>query len=66
MERLRVAFLLGVAAAAAALSAVAGHAFASSSKSRSLTGTISVVYSESYEFDAKSSLRLVNQRQAEF
>jgi multiple sugar transport system substrate-binding protein len=54
VERLRVAFLLGVAAAAAGLAAVAGHAFASSSKSRSLTGTISVVYSESYEFDAKN------------
>jgi multiple sugar transport system substrate-binding protein len=49
-----VVFLLGLAAAATLLAVVASHALASSSKRGKLTGTISVVYSESYEFDAKN------------
>ena len=54
MKRLRVGFVVGFAAVVATLAVVAGLALASSSKKTSLTGTISVVYSESYEFDAKN------------
>src|SRR2546422_2662543 len=53
-SRLRVGFVVGFAAVVATLAVVAGLALASSSKKTSLTGTISVVYSESYEFDAKN------------
>jgi len=54
VKRLRVGFVVGFAAFVATLAVVAGLALASSSKKASLTGTISVVYSESYEFDAKN------------
>src|SRR5205823_8000708 len=54
VKRLRVPIVLGSVAVVATLAAVAGHAFAAPSKNASLTGTISVVYSESYEFDAKN------------
>lgn len=51
---MRIVSALASAAAVVTLAVVAGHAFASSAKSGALTGTISVVYSESYEFDAKN------------
>jgi multiple sugar transport system substrate-binding protein len=54
VTRLRVASVLACAAVAATLAVAASHARASSSQRASLTGTISVVYSESYEFDAKN------------
>ena len=54
MKRMRVASVLASAAVVLTLAVVAGHAFASPAKSAALTGTISVVYSESYEFDAKN------------
>jgi multiple sugar transport system substrate-binding protein len=54
VKRARVATLLGSVGVAAVLAVVAGHALASPTRSSSLTGTISVVYSESYEFDAKN------------
>jgi multiple sugar transport system substrate-binding protein len=53
VKRLRAVILLGCAASVAVLAGVSSHAFGSSSKTTNLTGTISVVYSESYEFDAK-------------
>jgi multiple sugar transport system substrate-binding protein len=54
VKRVRIASLLASVAVAAMLAVVAGHAFASPARSSSLSGTISVVYSESYEFDAKN------------
>jgi multiple sugar transport system substrate-binding protein len=54
VKRLRVVFVLGSATVAATLAVVATHALASPAKPGKLTGTISVVYSESYEFDAKN------------
>jgi multiple sugar transport system substrate-binding protein len=54
VKHLRVPLALGLVVIVAMLAGVASHAFASSSKNASLKGTISVVYSESYEFDAKN------------
>ncbi len=54
MKRLRVPVLASCLVLVAAGAVLASHATASPSKSASMTGTISVVYSESYEFDAKN------------
>src|SRR5207253_9066350 len=54
VKRMRLPAGLVTAAVVVTLAVVAGHAFASSTKSGAMTGTISVVYSESYEFDAKN------------
>ena len=54
MKRVRVASVLAAAAVVTTLAVVASHAVASSGTRGALTGTISVVYSESYEFDAKN------------
>jgi multiple sugar transport system substrate-binding protein len=54
VKRLRAPVLLICLALAAMAAVLASHANASPSSKAAMTGTISVVYSESYEFDAKN------------
>jgi multiple sugar transport system substrate-binding protein len=53
VKGVRAVSVLATGAVLTTLAVVAGHAFASPARGGALTGTISVVYSESYEFDAK-------------